>query len=80
MREYLVHRVDDRAIDWFVLEHDDYVALPPDTDGILKSRVFPGLWLDPVALLAEDIAALRAAVERGCATPEQIEFAARLAP
>ncbi|MDY6937196.1 MAG: Uma2 family endonuclease [Cyanobacteriota bacterium] len=52
VREYLVWRVLDGAFDWFVLEEGVYVELPVDGDGILRSRVFPGLWLAVNDLLA----------------------------
>jgi Uma2 family endonuclease len=52
--EYVVYRVDDGEVDWFVLGGGHYVRLQADADGLLKSRVFPGLWLDVAALLQED--------------------------
>ncbi|MEO6594083.1 MAG: Uma2 family endonuclease [Planctomycetota bacterium] len=67
VREYLVHRVEDGQIDWFVLEGGVYVRQEPDPEGILRSRVLPGLWLDVAALLRGDRTALRATVERGVA-------------
>jgi Uma2 family endonuclease len=79
VQEYLVHRVDDEAIDWFVLERGAYVRQEPDRDGIVRSRVFPGLWLDVAALLRGDLPALRAAVERGCAEAAHAAFLQRLA-
>ena len=77
VQEYLVHRVDDGEVDWFVLEHGTYVRLQPDS-GLLKSRLFPGLWLDVPALLRADLRALRAAVECGTADPAHRPFVARL--
>ena len=78
--EYLVWRTRDAAVDWFVLEGGRYEPIPPDpADGLLKSRTFPGLWLNPPALLAHDLPALAAAVARGRDTPEHAAFAARLA-
>ena len=77
--EYLVHRVDDGEVDWFVLERGAYVRQQAD-DGILRSRAFPGLWLDVAALLRADLRALRAAVERGCTTAEHAAFVRRLNP
>jgi Uma2 family endonuclease len=55
VQEYLVWRVLDEQFDWFVLEDGKYVDLPADADGITRSRVFPGLWLDRTALLAGDM-------------------------
>jgi len=76
--EYLVHRVDDGEVDWFLLERGSYVRQAPAADGTLRSRTFPGLHLDVAALLRQDLAALRAAVERGVADPAHAAFAARL--
>jgi Uma2 family endonuclease len=78
VQEYLVHRVDDGEIDWFVLEHGTYVRQQPDAEGILKSRVFPGLWLDVAAVLLGDLRALRNTVERGTGDPAHAAFVARL--
>jgi Uma2 family endonuclease len=76
--EYLVHRVEDGEVDWFVLEGGAYVRLQPDTHGLLHSRVFPGLALDVAALLRDDLRALRTTIERAIATPEHAAFVQRL--
>jgi Uma2 family endonuclease len=78
VREYIVWRVQDRQIDWFVLRHGEYEPLAPDAGGLLRSEVFPGLWLDPDALLRGDLAAVLAAVQRGLASPDHANFVARL--
>lgn len=49
VREYLVWRVEDEAVDWFVFREGRYETLPPDAQGILHSEVFPGLALDDAA-------------------------------
>jgi hypothetical protein len=46
---------------------------------LYRSSVFPGLLLDPAALLAGDSRRLRDLVNLGCATPEHAAFVARLA-
>ena len=56
VREYVVWRVQDGAIDWFVLREGRYELVAPAGDGIIRSTVFPGLWLDPAALLRGDLA------------------------
>ncbi|HZN40224.1 MAG TPA: Uma2 family endonuclease [Planctomycetota bacterium] len=76
--EYLVHRVDDAEVDWFLLDCGVYVRQQPTADGILKSRQFPGLWLDVPALLRGDLRALREAIERGLADPAHASFVQRL--
>ena len=78
VREYVVWRVQDRAIDWFVLREGRYEPLAPGADGILRSEVFPGLWLDPAALLRGDLATVLAVVRQGVDSPEHAAFAARL--
>lgn len=78
VKEYLVHRVEDGELDWFVLENGVYVRQLPDASGCLHSRVFPGLCLDVQALLGEDLASLRRTIDRTVATAEHQAFAARL--
>src|SRR5207247_1157915 len=55
VREYLVWRTEDAAIDWFILREGRYVPLPLGSDGLIRSEVFPGLSLEPKALLAGDL-------------------------
>jgi Uma2 family endonuclease len=80
VREYLVWRVLDRAIDWFVLHAGQYERLQPDAQGLLHSEVFPGLWLDTTALLRGDLASVLIAVQHGLASSEHVAFMARLSP
>jgi Uma2 family endonuclease len=76
--EYIVWRVLDEEIDWFVLEEGVYRPLEPDDSGVFKSRVFPGLWLNRTALLAGDLASLMQTLQQGIAAPEHDRFAAEL--
>ena len=68
VREYLVWRVLDEEVDWFVLRDEAYHALTPGDDGLLKSEVFPGLWLDAAALLARNHARVAEALQAGLAS------------
>jgi hypothetical protein len=79
VQEYIVWRVLDRAIDWFVLENGRYVHLIPDEDGILRSRKFPGLWLDRSALLKGEMQGVLTVLQTGLATPEHQAFVQSLA-
>jgi Uma2 family endonuclease len=78
VREYLVCRVLDQKVDWFVLRGERYELIAPAPDGTLRSSVFPGLWLDAAALLRGDLSAVLAVVQQGLNSPEHAEFAARL--
>ena len=80
VKEYVVWRVYDDAIDWFILRNDQFVLLPPDpSDGLLKSDVFPGLWLDAAALIRGDLDAVEDALRRGLASAAHAAFVAKLA-
>ena len=77
--EYVLWRVEDEAIDWWTLRDGDYHAVEPDpADGLLKSVVYPGLWLDKSAMLKGDMPAVLAGLQRGLASPGHAAFAARL--
>ena len=78
VREYLVWRVLDREIDWFVLREGRYEKLSPADDGVLRSTIFPGLWLDPGALLNDDCDTLLDVLQRGLGSPEHAAFKAQL--
>ena len=76
--EYLVWRVRDSAIDWFALHEDCFERLPLTEAGHYHSEVFPGLWLDPAALIRGDFAQVMAVLQQGLASPEHSAFVARL--
>ena len=80
VREYVVWRTAENAIDYFALQGDRYERLTAGGDGLIRSEVFPGLWLDAAALLRGDLAAVADAVRRGTSTPEHAAFAARVKP
>jgi Uma2 family endonuclease len=77
-REYLVWRVKDRRFDWFVLREGAFVPIEPDADGLLRSEIFPGLWLDPEALIRGDMTAVFKTVQLGLGTDEHAAFVAKL--
>ncbi|MDB5310069.1 MAG: hypothetical protein JWO38_4271 [Gemmataceae bacterium] len=78
--EYLVWRVYDAAVDWFVFRDGRFDQLPPDpADGLMKSEAFPGLWLDPAALVRRDLGGVLAALTRGLGSSAHAAFVARLA-
>jgi Uma2 family endonuclease len=78
VREYVVWRVYDREIDWFVLRDGQFVRLALAANGLYHSEVFPGLWLDPAALMRGDLAALLQIAQQGAQSPEHGEFVRRL--
>ncbi len=76
--EYVVWRTQNRALDWWKLEEDNYVPLVPEADGIIHSPVFPGLWLNVEALLAGDGAAVMGVLQTGMASPAHAAFVQQL--
>lgn len=78
VREYLVWRVADEAVDWFVLREGDFRPLAPDASGLLESEAFPGLRLDPAALLKDDMARVLAVLQEGISSAAHAAFAADL--
>ncbi len=77
--EYLVRALEPDEVFWFVREGGGLVQRALGEDGLYRSFIFPGLWLDPLALIRGDRRRLRAVVDLGCATPEHAAFVARLA-
>ncbi len=79
VREYLVWRVLENAVDWFVLRGEQFEPLAPDAQGWLRSEVFPGLWLDPDALVRGDMPLVMEVAGQGIASAEHAAFVERLA-
>jgi len=78
IREYILWRVEDQAIDWFVLRHGQYEQLQRTSAGFLQSEQFPGLWLDGDALLRFDLARVLQVVQQGTASPEHAALVSQL--
>jgi Uma2 family endonuclease len=79
VREYLVVALRQRRVFWFRNLAGQFEELVPDADGILRSAVFPGLWLDPQALLDLNVRRLLDVLQSGLATPEHAAFVQHLA-
>jgi len=77
VQEYLVWRVEDEAVDFYQLVEQDYVRLAPDEQGVVRSVVFPGLWLDVVALVGRDLPRVLTTLQQGLASKEHGAFVAR---
>ena len=78
VREYLAGLMREREVRWHRLVGDRFEVAPAPADGVYRSAVFPGLWLDAAALLAGDLARVLATLQRGLTTPEHAAFVERL--
>jgi Uma2 family endonuclease len=78
VQEYLVWRTLEHQIDWFGLQADEYVTQQPDEKGIIRSRVFPGLWLAVSALLSGEMTTVLSVLQQGLNSTEHQEFVQQL--
>ena len=79
VKEYVVVLLRERQVRWHRLVGGSYQLLPIGPDGVLRSLVFPGLWLDGQALITGNMLRVLEVLNQGLASPEHAEFLARLA-
>jgi Uma2 family endonuclease len=79
VQEYIVWQVFEQRLDWFYLEQGEYVSLPVDENNVIRSRVFPGLWLAAGDLLAGNMARVLSVLQEGLASGEHAMFVQQLA-
>jgi Uma2 family endonuclease len=80
VREYITVSLEPPEVIWRKLVQGRYVPIDISSDRTLKSEVFPGLWLDPEALLATDAARVLARLQAGLNSPEHAAFVRRTHP
>ena len=78
VREFILWRVDDEELDWYVLRAGEYEQLVADEEGIIRSETFPGLWLSVAAMIRGDAAAVLKTLQKGIDSPEHTAFVASL--
>lgn len=78
VKEYIVWQVLDQKLTWFYLEQGEYLELATDSNGILRSQAFPGLWLGVAELLAGNMQSVLTVLQTGLQSPEHAEFVQRL--
>lgn len=78
VQEYLIWRVLDEAVDWFVLRDERFERIAPSSDALLRSTIFPGLWLDGPALLGRDMARVLEVARQGTDSFEHRDFVRQL--
>lgn len=79
VREYMVVLLRAKEIVWRELAKSRFRKLAADAEGVWRSHVFPGLWLDPEALWAREMGRVFAVLQQGIATHEHAEFVTQLA-
>ena len=79
VHEYLAVLLFEKEIRWHVLDERKYRLLPAPADGVWRSQVFPGLWLDGQALWQGNMAQVFAKLQEGLHSAEHHAFVAELA-
>jgi Uma2 family endonuclease len=79
VKEYIVWQVLDQKLSWFYLEKGEYLDLSADTDGIARSRVFPGLWLAVAPVLAGNMQRVLTVLQQGIQSDVHAAFVQNLA-
>jgi len=79
VKEYIVWQILENKLDWFCLKNDEYVSLEPDANNVIKSLIFPGLWLDVEALYSEEMTQVLAILQQGLQSEEHGVFVQSLA-
>ncbi|MCT7994601.1 Uma2 family endonuclease [Laspinema olomoucense] len=74
VKEYIIWQVFDEKIEWFQLEDGDYVSVLPDEQGIIRSQVFPGLWLDIPNLIQGNMQQVLTVLQQGISSPKHQAF------
>jgi hypothetical protein len=77
--EYLVLLIPKKELRWFRLASTGYKRAIVPADGILRSQMFPGLWLHVSALISGDMAKVLETLQQGLSAPEHAAFVRRLA-
>ncbi|BAY77476.1 hypothetical protein NIES25_39380 [Nostoc linckia NIES-25] len=78
VKEYIVWRILENQLDWFCLENGEYISLKPDINNVIKSRLFPGLWLDVEALRTGEMTKVLGVLQQGLSSEEHTIFAQSL--
>ena len=74
VREYIVWQIFENKLDWFCLDRGEYAPLVTDSAGVIKSKVFPGLWLSGEDLLAGNMSQVLSVLQSGLNSPEHQTF------
>ena len=78
VREYITVELFGQRMVWRAIENGAYVAQMLPADGVLRSQVFPGLWLDVAAFWADDGAKMLAMLNAGLSSEDHQKFVERL--
>ncbi|MBE9215346.1 Uma2 family endonuclease [Plectonema cf. radiosum LEGE 06105] len=78
VKEYIVWQMYENRLDWFILKEGRYISLEADKFGIIRSEVFPGLWLAVNALRESNLTEVLTVLQQGLQTDEHQKFVEKL--
>ena len=73
VREYLVWQIYENQVQWWQLVQGEYVPLPT-VEEVIRSGVFPGLWLAVTALQQGQAQAVLTTLQAGLQSPDHAAF------
>jgi len=74
VKEYIVWQMYENRLDWFMLKEGRYISLETDKLGIIRSEIFPGLWLSVNALREGNLAEVLTVLQQGLQTDQHQKF------
>jgi Uma2 family endonuclease len=74
VQEYIVWKIFENKLDWFSLQEGEYTPLAVDESGLIRSIVFPGLWLSLPDLLSGNMIRVLQFLQQGLNSPAHAEF------
>jgi Uma2 family endonuclease len=74
VQEYVILLTHERETIWYHLNEGRYEAVAPDADGVIQSRVFPGLHFHSGHFWADDLTGLLNVLQTGINSPEHTAF------
>ncbi len=78
VREYLIAIPRNKELVAFTLTPHGFQSVESGLDRVFRSRCFPGLWLDTMALWDLDMPRRNSVLQQGLATGEHADFVAQL--
>ena len=79
VQEYLVLLALEREVRWYNWQLGEDRVIVTDNDGVMRSQLFPGLWLNAERFWQGDVAGALAVLQQGLATEEHAAYAQQLA-
>jgi len=79
VKEYVVAALRQKRVFWFVVRRGKFEELAAGADGIYRSKIFPGLWLDPAAFFGLSATRMLEVLQQGLDSPEHAAFVKKLA-